>query len=631
MSQDTQQPAAQQPSFVSRFLGKTVFIIAVGLVAAGGVRFYAEKLPPSLDNALARLHATIMQQWHMGDVVPTAYQIPAVAGAATMSMLFLLFALVFAKRNPKTVAFIVLFVLGGGGYAYYSPGIIGEKTYPEFDNAIADLASLSQPPEKAETKIGKPVTIASGDTVCTTQEYTASAKYDTMLVLDPTTDVIYPGALIKGETIGTGEYTPIVADRKPITISASLENIRGGIAADVESPALSSVRSAIKKILNQEVTGSTAARNTFEIEEIHSAEQLQMAIGANYSYSGGVASVKAGFDFRTKEKKSRYLIKFMQSYYTVDMDLPKTPSDLFQSPQEIRLAMLGSVSPMYVASVTYGRMALVSIESDASESELQAALEASFSSGVHSGELDISGSHKQTLAKSKIKGTIIGGSGADASAIRNVDSLLSYIDRGGNWSHESPAAPISYKLRYLSDNSVGNIILASTYKVRNCEKIERKARRYRVTLEKLTCTMSDDEGTGADNAIDVMGVLTGTAVNYSGNNRAVPTTKTIWQIGRDASISMREYEGRGGTQNQNIDQAAIFEFDDPDTNRSYIKLEGTLIDADNPPHNRDDVLARGVTAKLFLNEIGAIPVLKTMHFNSDHGKVQAHVQFDLIR
>ena len=548
-------------------------------------------------------------------------------------MLFLLFALVFAKRNPKTVAFIVLFVLGGGGYAYYSPGIIGEKTYPEFDNAIADLASLSQPPEKAETKIGKPVIkIESGDTVCTTQEYTASAKYDTMLVLDPTTDVIYPGALIKGETIGTGEYTPIVADRKPITISASLENISGGIAADVESPALSSVRSAIKKILNQEVTGSTAARNTFEIEEIHSAEQLQMAIGANYSYSGGVASVKAGFDFRTKEKKSRYLIKFMQSYYTVDMDLPKTPSDLFQSPQEIRLAMLGSVSPMYVASVTYGRMALVSIESDASESELQAALEASFSSGVHSGELDISGSHKQTLAKSKIKGTIIGGSGADASAIRNVDSLLSYIDRGGNWSHESPAAPISYKLRYLSDNSVGNIILASTYKVRNCEKIERKARRYRVTLEKLTCTMSDDEGTGAGNAIDVFGSFIAIA-NKSSGRKYSEERQLLWNRERDESISMREYHGNGGVRDLTLEQSVVFKFDDPNLSSSSIVIRAFLKDADDPAtfNNQDDNLGGMVQIKVPLKEIGELLVTKNMHFNSDHGRVQALLKFQAIR
>ena len=119
MSQDTQQPAAQQPSFVSRFLGKTVFIIAVGLVAAGGVKFYAEQLPPFLDNALARLHATVMQQWHMGDVVPTDYQIPAVAGAAAMAALFVIFTLVFVKRNPKKVALVALLAVAGGTYAFW--------------------------------------------------------------------------------------------------------------------------------------------------------------------------------------------------------------------------------------------------------------------------------------------------------------------------------------------------------------------------------------------------------------------------------------------------------------------------------------------------------------------------------
>lgn len=51
--------------------------------------------------------------------------------------------------------------------------------------------------------------------------YQAAAGYDEQMVMNPQTDVIYPGALIKGESVLDGTYTLIAAKRKPITISTS--------------------------------------------------------------------------------------------------------------------------------------------------------------------------------------------------------------------------------------------------------------------------------------------------------------------------------------------------------------------------------------------------------------------------
>ena len=71
------------------------------------------------------------------------------------------------------------------------------------------------------------------------------------------TDVLWPGAIIDAATIPTGDYVPIVAPRKPLTISVSLINIAGAKSRTVQDPKLSTMRESIASILAQEVTGAT--------------------------------------------------------------------------------------------------------------------------------------------------------------------------------------------------------------------------------------------------------------------------------------------------------------------------------------------------------------------------------------
>ena len=89
---------------------------------------------------------------------------------------------------------------------------------------------------------------------CSVKSYEAAAEYNEMLLLDPASDVIYPGAVIIGESIAAGEYIPILAERKPLSLSVSLQNIDGSPKATVENPSLSDVRVAINEILSSNVT-----------------------------------------------------------------------------------------------------------------------------------------------------------------------------------------------------------------------------------------------------------------------------------------------------------------------------------------------------------------------------------------
>ena len=196
----------------------------------------------------------------------------------------------------------------------------------------------------------------------------------------------------------------------------------------------------------------------FTIEQAYSEEQLDLSLRA--SYKSGVVNVKGGFDFSNTKIKTRLVAKFIQNYYTLDMDMPSQPSDLFDG--DVDRTLFGTFMPMYVASVTYGRMALFTIESELDETVVRAALNASYATVNAAASAEF----ESIKSKSTMKVYILGGSGSDAGAtINGFDDFKNYIMAGGNFSKTSPGAPIAYKLRYIRDNTIGKIVFSASYPI----------------------------------------------------------------------------------------------------------------------------------------------------------------------
>lgn len=305
---------------------------------------------------------------------------------------------------------------------------------------VSTLRDIEQPGVLEEPEVVDPESepVQDGDYLCTTTRYRATAEYDELLVLDPTTDVIYPGAILKGESIETGEYIPVIADRAPMTISVSLENLSGDVSRTIAEPKLSTVRQAIREILNQGTTGATPAHMTFVKERVYSEEHLRLSLGAHYNYSSGVADVRTSFGFDNETTRTRILVKFLQKYYTIDMDPPASADELFGG--AVAAEDFGAATPVYVSTVTFGRLVLFAIESGSEYEEVSAALDAAFSSGAHSGDLQLSVEHERLLRSSSIKGTIIGGSGSDAAGtINGLDARRGFSSREETTPKTRPA------------------------------------------------------------------------------------------------------------------------------------------------------------------------------------------------
>jgi thiol-activated cytolysin len=383
-----------------------------------------------------------------------------------------------------------------------------DATAREIDAYIAKLPYLQV--DAAAVTPGTPSAPArQGDYACTTQNLKETRQYDRIVAYAANSDSLYPGAIVGADSVVTGLFTQIVLPRAPAKISVSLENLAGKKHAEVASPSLSAYRDALSSILDAEITGSTPANLYSEIEEVHSERQLNMALGVQASWGLGVASLKTSFDWSNKNTRSRYVVRYTQAYYTVDLDAPSAPSALFApgtSVADVQAKLDEQHPPVYVSSVTYGRMVLFTFESQYSAEEMSAALDFAYSGGVDL-KGDVSVTYKDMISQSKITAFILGGdAGAAVQTIDSYDALIAFIKSGGNYSRQSPGAPIAYKLSYLKDNSPARMSFTTDYDVVDCVRV---SQRIKVTLQSIAV---DAAGGGS---LDLYGLVTAQGTNLA--------------------------------------------------------------------------------------------------------------------
>jgi thiol-activated cytolysin len=383
---------------------------------------------------------------------------------------------------------------------------------PDTDKIDAYIASLPYLPVTAPAvSEGTPSDeVREGDYSCTTQNLRETRQYDRVVAYAANSDSMYPGAIIGADSVVTGLFTQMVLPRAPATISVSLENLGGTKQAVVADPSLSSYRDALSSILDAEITGSTPANLYSEIEQVHSQNQLNMALGIQVSWGLGIASLKSSFDWSKQNVRSRYVVRYTQAYYTVDLDAPAAPSELF-APDVSLSAIQGKMNeqrpPVYVSSVTYGRLVLFTFESQYSAEEMSAALDFAYAGGVDV-RGDVSVTYKDIISQSKITAFILGGdAGAAVQTIDSYDSLITFIKTGGNYSRQSPGAPIAYKLSYLKDNSPARMSFTTDYEVKECVRV---SQRIRVTLQSIAV---DSAGGDAGSDLELYGLITAEGSN----------------------------------------------------------------------------------------------------------------------
>lgn len=307
--------------------------------------------------------------------------------------------------------------------------------------------------------------------VCQERPFTVSDAPEKIVMFSPNRSILYAGALVQGRSKKElGSLLPLsVAQRAEMEIVIS--DLPTGSNSRTVVPTSGTVENARGEMIGNAILDGlgTPSSSTFELETYHS--ERSFAISANLSgrYLGFEASASGSVERDLTE--TTVTAHFFEKMYTVSVERPATGffSDAFTNEVLQGYITQGVIGPdnlpVYVSEVVYGRMMMFSVTSTEEESEIRAAMQASyetFTGGVSGG---IDSKSSAILARSKIVITAIGGSGdAAAAMIRSGDWSAYFASSAGI----DTAVPLSYTFSNVGDGSIAAVTEATDYTINEC-------------------------------------------------------------------------------------------------------------------------------------------------------------------
>ncbi|TCO25442.1 thiol-activated cytolysin [Pedobacter psychrotolerans] len=325
--------------------------------------------------------------------------------------------------------------------------LVGDKTFSIKQNLLSSLRIVKSEPIPGNN--GQVPSRSGGSTSIGTR---ITVETDEQVVLDSYQRLVYPGSLIKGRSVANMSFDPVIGYEKlPITVSVSIPAVNGMVSKIIDNPNLSTTRTAINEILNQNITGDQLSSFSFELNKFTTYDELKLSFGANVNIG---TIFKAAFKDSTSQVslKTGLVAKFIQRNFTLDMDIPTNGQLLANN---VDPATLGDYSPVYISSVTYGRMGIMAIESNYEYNDVYTAFNATLSLIKGGGGVSITSDQKRIIDESQINIYARGGEGQEVvKSIKGYDEFVNYIISGGKFSVNTPGVPIFFSLNYLSDHTL---------------------------------------------------------------------------------------------------------------------------------------------------------------------------------
>ena len=348
---------------------------------------------------------------------------------------------------------------------------------------------VAPPPAHGEEPIG-PVgdtTLAYQDNTqwdCATQQVSVQEDPQEVVTLNPSADVIYPGALVQGNSLDSGNPEPIPVRRGGGTIVLSIVN---GTGAPYQQQVTEATEGNITDAQNHLLSGITdtaiPANFVMDYSMYDSLDKFAMDIGVDVSWLSG--DIKTQVDFSTSTHQTHAVLRLTQQYFTTTFQTPTSTADFFApdlAGSELA-PFVGAGNPAgYISEVTYGRQFYLVFDSTASTEELKAAVDAVYHGAVVNGSASMSSDLLQTQKQTTVHVIAIGGAAdaalSAAAAAPNSDpsaglfvQLQKYITSGSTFSPQNPGLPISYTVRDVVHRNIVTINVADQYTTTKCSQL----------------------------------------------------------------------------------------------------------------------------------------------------------------
>lgn len=285
-------------------------------------------------------------------------------------------------------------------------------------------------------------------------------------------DVTYPGALVfTDENLVKNSPHPLVAERAPLTLNIDLAGMEKSSQTVVENPTYANVHAAVSGLVNtwlgqKEYSASTLQELT--LRRVVDEKQLSLEFGVDGSYMAQKLGID--FDMAKKSKRTYFVAKFSQIFYTVSAQLPSNPSDVF-APQVTweDLSHKGVSSkhpPAMIENVQYGQLLFIKFESNETADTLQAALDATINAKGAQLDADVKAKYEQILKNVSYSVISMGGNMnvfAGGNMINDISKINNAIQGNTKLNKSTPAYPLYYKAAFLKDNRPAIINGATEY------------------------------------------------------------------------------------------------------------------------------------------------------------------------
>ena len=301
--------------------------------------------------------------------------------------------------------------------------------------------------------------------VKTSRRYKMTQNFDENFLFDPTTDIIYPGCVLRGNSISDGTYAMISSHQTgDVTFSISLVPANPKEAHETSATIPNIRKSEYQEVWNKwaNMDWKESPVTTIEsVDKINSQEELVTKLGA--AVNSSIANGTLNFGFNFNKKKNHILARLIQKSFSVSTDAPKKGS-IFES---IDKNDLDGYQPVYVSNINYGRIIYLSIDTDEKEKNVNEAIEFALKK-LKGSDVDVSAeqsmTYKSILAKSDIHITILGGGKTIQQEVLKgeLDSFQKFLAADIPMSQMHP---ISFALRYAVDNSQARVQTSNEFTV----------------------------------------------------------------------------------------------------------------------------------------------------------------------
>ncbi|MEO1214795.1 MAG: thiol-activated cytolysin family protein [Bacteroidota bacterium] len=370
-------------------------------------------------------------------------------------------------KNVLYISFIGLISIVWGACEGGEPGPGGPQS---FETVVASGGSFEAFTTSADSSTLDSSVVMQGneDWICITKEYDFVKAGEQYFNFNPSSEIIWPGNLLQGNSITESNPNPIVVDRGAGCVTIDLVNGSKGTQQCMDTVSQGNIIQALNRIIDQN-NGILPAQFTYTFEEVQSQEQMAFKMGVNFNTLS--TDVKGKLSISSNQNMHSYLVTLTQNFYTMIFEKPTSYAKFFDenvSPSDLQ-PYIGPGNPgTYISSVTYGRKFFLLVESTSSRLDIKASIKATYDAGVTGGSLAAGAKYVKDLESSNIKVFALGGDQGLALSTFNGDmqAVGNFLTQGGDYR---TGVPLSYVVRSLETHQDVAIKVATKYETVVCE------------------------------------------------------------------------------------------------------------------------------------------------------------------